>query len=94
MLPLVCQPNLGRSLMDRVVYAVPCFVVEIEAMLFAAMLLNPQHEFLYAIALYLPIAVPSHNIRALELECSLVLFVREVWIQFVLLIHVVLLGPC
>ena len=74
--------------MDRVVNAVPCLVVEVEAMLFAAMLLNQQHEFLFAIAAHLPITVFSHNIRALELECSLVLFIREVRIQ------VVLLWPC
>ena len=47
-------------------------------MLFAAMPLNQQHEFLFAIAAHLPITVLSHHIRALELECSLVLFIREV----------------
>lgn len=71
--------------MDRVVHAVPCLVVQVEAMFFAAMLLNQQHEFLFAIATHLPITVLSYHIRALELECSLVLFVREVRIQVVLL---------
>jgi hypothetical protein len=58
--------------MDRVVHALPCLVVQLEAMLVAAMLLNQQHEFLFAIATHLPITVLSHHIRALEMENSLV----------------------
>jgi hypothetical protein len=70
---------------DRVVYSVQCFVVEFEAMLFLAMVLDQRHDFLFAVAAYLPITVPCQHIRAVELEA---------WVLLLeLRIHIVLLRP-
>ena len=59
--PQAVKPS-GGSFVDRVIDSVPCFVVKIESMLFLAMLLDAQHNFLFVVAADLPITVLRHHI--------------------------------
>jgi len=59
--PQAVKPS-GGSFVDRVIDSVPCFVVKVESMLFLAMLLDAQHNFLFVVAAHLPITVLRHHI--------------------------------
>jgi hypothetical protein len=49
--------RLRRLFMDRVVHSVSGLTVEVEPMLFLAMLFDKKHDFLFAVAAYSPITV-------------------------------------
>jgi hypothetical protein len=62
---------------------------DFEAMLFATMLLDPRHDFLFADTADLPITILLHHIGALEVDftVALVLLIRNIGIHVDLLNH-------
>jgi hypothetical protein len=71
--------------MDRVVHSVSGLIVELEPMLFLAMLLDKLDDFLFVVTAHPPITVSCQHIRAVEMETAL-------HIRFGGAIHVVLLD--
>lgn len=57
MLRAFLAKKLGCFFMDRMVHSVSGLSIEFEPMLFLAMLLDKQHDFLFAVAAYAPITV-------------------------------------
>ena len=80
--------------MDGIANFVASLVVDFETMLFAAMLLDLRHDFLFAVAADLPITVFRPHIGTLEVNFALapLLLLRNVGIHIVLLGHIFALS--
>jgi hypothetical protein len=95
-------PLLFRLPINSIANPIASMVVDAEAMLFATMLLDPRHDFLFADTADLPITILLHHIGALEVDftVALVLLIRNLGNHVDLLNHgqyaddpLVIFGP-
>jgi hypothetical protein len=66
--------QLRRFALNRAANPVPCFIVHGQVVLFATMLLDLRHDFLFAISADLPIAGLRTHIGASKIDLALSLW--------------------
>jgi hypothetical protein len=89
---IMVPEQLCRFALNRAKNSVPCFIVHGQVVLFATMLLDLWHDFLFAISADLPVRRSSDSHQRIENSSCLVPVVPAQAYPYVFLLHFMLIA--